>query len=75
VTASEIVDHCRARLAGYKKPRYLAFVSELPRNATSKVTKERIREMLASGEITAVPSAGDGRPSEDEEAPGAGLRA
>jgi acyl-CoA synthetase (AMP-forming)/AMP-acid ligase II len=31
VTADEIVEHCRSRLASYKKPRSVAFVGALPR--------------------------------------------
>lgn len=31
-TEEEIVEHCRARIASYKKPRSVAFVDELPRD-------------------------------------------
>lgn len=31
VTAEQIVEHCRARIASYKKPRSVEFVDELPR--------------------------------------------
>jgi long-chain acyl-CoA synthetase len=31
VDAEEIIEHCRARIASYKKPRYVEFASELPR--------------------------------------------
>ena len=33
-------------LAGYKKPRQVAFVEELPRNALGKVLEHRVREGL-----------------------------
>ena len=35
---------CAERLADYKRPRRLWFVSELPRNATGKVMKHKLRE-------------------------------
>ena len=38
---------CADRLADYKRPRRLWLVSELPRNATGKVMKHKLREQLA----------------------------
>lgn len=37
---------CRDRLAGYKVPRYVVVVGELPRNATGKVLKPQLRNQL-----------------------------
>lgn len=31
-TETEIVEHCRARIASYKKPRSVAFIASIPRN-------------------------------------------
>ena len=45
--AAALVDHCRARLAGYKKPRHVEFVDALPRNATGKVDKRALRRTYA----------------------------
>ncbi|MBI4551472.1 MAG: hypothetical protein HY710_04345 [Candidatus Latescibacteria bacterium] len=43
--ASEVIDYVRARLAGYKKPRYVEFVEALPvTTATGKVQKAVLRE-------------------------------
>ena len=39
----ELIEHCRARLAGYKKPRRVIFVDALPRNAMGKVVKRELR--------------------------------
>jgi fatty-acyl-CoA synthase len=44
VTAEALLDHCRAHLAGYKKPSAVVFVDELPRNASGKVLKRQLRE-------------------------------
>jgi fatty-acyl-CoA synthase len=44
LTKAEIIDFCRDRLAGYKKPRYVAFVDSLPRTPSQKVQKFVLRE-------------------------------
>jgi fatty-acyl-CoA synthase len=45
---SELVDHCRARLASYKKPTRVIFVDHLPRNAGGKILKRELRASHAS---------------------------
>jgi acyl-CoA synthetase (AMP-forming)/AMP-acid ligase II len=40
----ELKAFCAERLADYKRPRVLRFVAELPRNATGKVMKHKLRE-------------------------------
>lgn len=44
LTEAEVIDHCRARLASYKKPQFVTFMAELPRNLTGKVVKATLRE-------------------------------
>ncbi|HEY2053785.1 MAG TPA: long-chain fatty acid--CoA ligase [Solirubrobacterales bacterium] len=44
VGEEELIEHCRERLAGYKKPSAVVFVDELPRNAAGKVLKRRLRD-------------------------------
>lgn len=44
VTAQELLAHCSERIAGYKKPRVVRFVKELPRNAAGKVAKFVLRD-------------------------------
>jgi acyl-CoA synthetase (AMP-forming)/AMP-acid ligase II len=39
VSAEALQAHCGERIAGYKKPRRIAFVAELPRNLAGKVLK------------------------------------
>jgi acyl-CoA synthetase (AMP-forming)/AMP-acid ligase II len=43
VTADDVLEHCRERLAGYKRPRSAEVVDTLPRNATGKVLKHVLR--------------------------------
>jgi acyl-CoA synthetase (AMP-forming)/AMP-acid ligase II len=44
VTEAELIEHCRQRLAGYKKPSAVVFADSLPRNAAGKVLKRQLRE-------------------------------
>lgn len=48
--AEAIVDHCRERLAGYKKPRRVVFVDELPRNPAGKILKRELRARLVDAD-------------------------
>jgi len=50
LTAEEVTDFCRDRLAGYKKPRQVVFVDELPRNALGKILKHEVRDQLEETE-------------------------
>lgn len=50
LTAEEVTSVCREALAGYKKPREVVFVKELPRNALGKVLKHRVREGFSEPE-------------------------
>jgi long-chain acyl-CoA synthetase len=44
VTVDELAAHCSERIAGYKKPRVLRLIAELPRNNSGKVTKHTLRD-------------------------------
>ncbi len=43
-TESELIEHCKAYLASYKKPKSIEFVESLPRNPSGKVLKRALRE-------------------------------
>ncbi len=43
LTEDELLEHCRGALAGYKKPRSVKFVAELPRNPSGKILKRELR--------------------------------
>lgn len=49
LTAEELIAHCRTALAGYKCPKRIDFVDELPRTATGKLQKFKLREQFWSG--------------------------
>jgi fatty-acyl-CoA synthase len=45
VTASDVIKHCRERLAGYKVPRHVIVVAEpLERMASGKIARRKIRD-------------------------------
>lgn len=44
--AAELEDHCRTRLAAFKRPRRVIVVEELPKTATGKIKRYELRESL-----------------------------
>ena len=50
--AAELMQHCKSRLAPYKFPRQIHFVAELPKTATGKIQRFRLRQ-LTEGPATA----------------------
>jgi fatty-acyl-CoA synthase len=44
VSAEDLIAHCRSVLAGYKCPKSVEFVESLPRTATGKLQKFKIRQ-------------------------------
>jgi fatty-acyl-CoA synthase len=49
VTAEEIIAHCRQSLAGYKCPKRVELVESLPRTATGKLQKFKLRQPYWEG--------------------------
>ncbi len=47
--AARLIAHCRASLAGYKAPRSVDFVAEIPRTGTGKIRKQVLREPYWAG--------------------------
>jgi acyl-CoA synthetase (AMP-forming)/AMP-acid ligase II len=48
VTPDELIAHCREHLAGFKSPRQVELIDELPRNASGKVLKSQLRARLVA---------------------------
>jgi long-chain acyl-CoA synthetase len=42
--AEELIDYCKQHLASYKCPRSMDFDSQLPRHATGKLYKKKVRD-------------------------------
>jgi len=43
-TSEEIIEFCRLRLSGFKRPRSVVFIDSLPRNPMGKVLRKKLRE-------------------------------
>jgi long-chain acyl-CoA synthetase len=52
--AAELIAHCRASLAGYKAPKSIDFVAELPRTPTGKLYKRLLRDPYWKDRETAI---------------------
>jgi long-chain acyl-CoA synthetase len=51
---AELIEYCRAHLAGYKCPRSVEFDPELPRDPNGKLYKRRIRERYWQGRTSRI---------------------
>lgn len=48
-TEAEIIEHCRAHLAGFKVPKSVEFLEALPKGGTGKILKKVLREKYWAG--------------------------
>ena len=50
-TEASVLEWCKDKMAGYKRPRAVSFIaeSEMPRTATGKILHRVLRERLAAG--------------------------
>ncbi|MCG8669871.1 MAG: long-chain fatty acid--CoA ligase [Pseudomonadales bacterium] len=44
ISAADIIDHCKSLIAGYKCPRRVEFIDELPTSGAGKILKNKLRE-------------------------------
>lgn len=44
ITAQQVIDYCTDKIARYKKPHYVEFLEELPRNGSGKILKIKLRD-------------------------------
>ncbi len=49
-TEAELIAHCKSRLAGYKAPTSVEVRESIPRTATGKVQKFKLREQYWQGQ-------------------------
>ena len=45
--AEELRQHVKSRLAPYKYPRWIEFIDELPKTATGKIQRYKLRQLAA----------------------------
>ncbi|MCC6315780.1 MAG: AMP-binding protein [Thermomicrobiales bacterium] len=48
LSQTDVIDFCRERLAGYKKPRSVEIVDSLPKNSLGKIIKAELRRQFGS---------------------------
>ena len=48
LTETDVIDHCRERIGGYKIPRQMDFVTEMPKSAMGKILKNELRSIYGS---------------------------
>lgn len=50
VSEAELIDHCRGRLAGFKLPKRVMLIDDMPRNASGKILKRELRSLAIQGD-------------------------
>jgi long-chain acyl-CoA synthetase len=50
MTESELIQHCKSRLAGYKCPKEIAFWEELPKTPVGKILRREVRKVFTKKE-------------------------
>ena len=47
MTAAEVIDFCKEKLAGYKVPKLVEFIAALPKSVVGKILRRELRDMEA----------------------------
>ena len=45
---ADMIEHCRERIASYKKPKHVRFIDELPRTSSGKILKYQLKQEFAA---------------------------
>jgi acyl-CoA synthetase (AMP-forming)/AMP-acid ligase II len=48
-TEEELIDHCRKQVAGYKKPKKIDFIAEMPKSFAGKILKRELKAPFWKG--------------------------
>jgi len=46
LTEDQVLEHCRTHLTGYKVPRKVHFIEELPKNPIGKILRRKLQELI-----------------------------
>jgi acyl-CoA synthetase (AMP-forming)/AMP-acid ligase II len=49
VTEQELIDFCASKISGYKKPKMVKIMAELPKNPSGKIMKKVLKEPYWAG--------------------------
>jgi long-chain acyl-CoA synthetase len=44
LTEAEVLEHCRANLTGYKMPKFVVFIDDLPKTNVGKILRRELRD-------------------------------
>jgi acyl-CoA synthetase (AMP-forming)/AMP-acid ligase II len=47
LSESELIDFCRDKLAGFKRPKRVILMPELPKNASGKILKRELKTQVS----------------------------
>jgi acyl-CoA synthetase (AMP-forming)/AMP-acid ligase II len=50
VTEAKVIQDCKARIAGYKAPKTVDFISELPKTGSGKISKTALKKLCSKGD-------------------------
>jgi len=48
LTDNDVIEYCREKLASFKKPKFVEFLEQLPKNTMGKILKEELRKKVKS---------------------------
>ncbi len=51
ITEQDIIDYCRKQMANYKAPRYVEFISEIPKTASGKMLRRLLRDKAQDKQV------------------------
>ncbi|MCY1455044.1 2-succinylbenzoate--CoA ligase [compost metagenome] len=49
IEADAMIEHCKVRLASYKKPKIVEFVDSLPRGGDGQLNRDAVNEQYGGG--------------------------
>ncbi|MFI7166277.1 AMP-binding protein [Rhodococcus erythropolis] len=49
ITENDLIEHCRAHIASYKKPRHVIFVEQLPKTSNGQIDRDEVDRVYGGG--------------------------
>jgi long-chain acyl-CoA synthetase len=45
LSSEEVLEHCKKYLTGYKIPKFIEFIEEIPKSNVGKILRRKLREL------------------------------
>ena len=45
LSSQEVIEHCKKYLTGYKIPKFVEFIDEIPKSNVGKILRRKLREL------------------------------